>query len=450
MSVAEVAHGIVDVDGRLTDADDALLGLVTRAGGGLGRTLAVPQLATIARLARRLQVPIARGVIVADRDADIELFVRAQTDGTGVRLSVAGWRERRPWRPTDEGARFDLFLAGADWRWDCDAALRFGAVSIEAGARHGFDAVGLLGRPITDLFGFEPDPAERLPILDAIADRRPFSGQPAKLRPSGRPVFVSALARRAVDGGFAGFAGGVSLVRQVVLDAPATIGATLGGRLERALRRPLGRIIADADSIGAEADGAIGGDYAGYAADIASAGRHLMALIDDLADLEDVERPDFTPAIGPIDLADVARRAAGLLSVHAADAGVAIVRPGPDDRDPVRGDFRRALQILVNLVGNAVRYSPRGGVVTVATDGRGRVTVADVGKGVAPQDQTRIFDKFERIDVLEPGGSGLGLYIARRLARAMRGDVSIDSAPGAGARFTLRLPTDASSEQDQR
>ncbi len=446
MSVSEIAHGVIDADGRLSQADDALLGLVMRAGGGLGQPVAVPQLATLARLARRLRVPIARGVLVADRDADIELFVRAQIDGADVRVSVAGWRERQPWRPTTDRARFDMLLADAEWRWECDAALRLGAVSIEAGARHGFDAVGLLGRPITDLFGFEPDGAERLPILDALADRRPFSAQPAKLRPSGAPVLVSALARRDPDGEFAGFAGGVRMVARPVSDAAPSVASTLGDRLERALRQPLGRIIANADSIGAEAEGMIGADYLGYAADIASAGRHLMALIDDLADLEAVERPDFKPVIEPIDLADVARRAAGLLSVRAADAGVTIIRPGPDENAPVLGDFRRVLQILVNLVGNAVRYSPSGGVVTIALDGTGGVSVADTGKGIDWEDQARVFEKFERVDTLEPGGSGLGLYIARRLARAMGGDINVESAVGQGARFTLSLPTDAPAD----
>ena len=66
--------------------------------------------------------------------------------------------------------------------------------------------------------------------------------------------------------------------------------------------------------------------------------------------------------------------------------------------------------------------------------------VADQGKGIAPDDQERIFDKFERVDPAEPGGTGLGLYIARRLARAMGGDIGVDSAPGQGARFTLTLP----------
>ena len=68
------------------------------------------------------------------------------------------------------------------------------------------------------------------------------------------------------------------------------------------------------------------------------------------------------------------------------------------------------------------------------------VLVADQGKGIAVEDQERIFAKFERVDTSEAGGSGLGLYIARRLARAMGGDLTVDSAPGMGARFILSLP----------
>lgn len=440
MSVAEIAHGLVDAESRLAEAEDALLGLVMRAGGGLGRTVAVPQLATLARLAHRLRVPISRSVVVADSDADIELFVRARPDGDAVRLAVGSWRERPRWRPAGERARLDLLAAGAEWRWECDAALRLGFVSVEAGGRDGFDAAGLRGRPISELFAFEADGEGKIPILDGVAERRSFSAQLAAVRRSGRAVLVSAIARRDADGGFAGFSGAVASVETALRPDPGPARAGMGDRLERALRAPLGRIIANADSIQAEADGPVGPDYAAYAADIAGAGRHLLSLLDDLADLETVERPDFTPERDAIDLADLARRAAGLLSVRAANLGVTIARPAPDDSAPARGDFRRVLQILVNLIGNAVRYSPPGGVVAVEVGPGRTAAVSDSGKGVAPEDQSRIFDKFERVDPSEPGGSGLGLYIARRLARAMGGDLTVESAPGEGARYTLSLP----------
>src|SRR5204863_29419 len=75
-------------------------------------------------------------------------------------------------------------------------------------------------------------------------------------------------------------------------------------------------------------------------------------------------------------------------------------------------------------------------------EGRARITVADQGEGLSDEQQARLFDKFERLGRQGDGGSGLGLYISRRLARAMDGDLTVDSAPGQGARFTLDLPAD--------
>jgi signal transduction histidine kinase len=201
--------------------------------------------------------------------------------------------------------------------------------------------------------------------------------------------------------------------------------------------------VANADSIRAQSDGPLRRDYADYAGDIASAARHLLALVDDLGDLQAVERADFRPEIEDIDLADIARRAAGLLQVRAGDRNVRIDRPASDDRLAARGEFRRVLQIVVNLIGNAVRYSPEGSMVWLRTErdaDTAVLIVADQGKGIAIDDQARIFEKFERVDASEPGGSGLGLYISRRLARAMGGDIVVDSAPGQGARFVLTLP----------
>jgi signal transduction histidine kinase len=100
------------------------------------------------------------------------------------------------------------------------------------------------------------------------------------------------------------------------------------------------------------------------------------------------------------------------------------------------------IQILVNLIGNAIRYSPQGAAVSLSfsrTAGTASVSVRDHGPGVAPADRQRIFERFEQAQPSE-GGTGLGLAISRLLARSMDGDVSLDSAPGEGALFTLTLP----------
>jgi signal transduction histidine kinase len=129
--------------------------------------------------------------------------------------------------------------------------------------------------------------------------------------------------------------------------------------------------------------------------------------------------------------------------VRARDRGIVLEAPGSEIRLPAVGEFRRVLQILLNLVGNAIVYSPAGSTVRFAGDesnGRARITVIDNGPGIPPDRLSDVFEKFERLGRSGDGGSGLGLYISRRLARAMNGDLTVDSTPGAGARFTLELP----------
>ncbi|UVO52158.1 HAMP domain-containing histidine kinase [Sphingomonas sp. SUN019] len=442
MSDAGILTARVDREDRLVDADADFAALNTRAGGGTGQLLAVPQLATIVRLARRLRILVARGVTIADGEKDVDCWVRATPGEHGVTIAVSPLRERPAWCAPAAATADVAPPPGADWIWETDAALNVMRVPAEAAARHGFDSAVVLGRPLTTLFVLENDDDGALPILDAVAARRDFTDQPATLRPTGRRYLIAAVARRDASGAFAGFVGGAFVSTEPTReDAP--LSAAFSRRLEPILRGPLGRIIANADSINAATDGPLDPHYVDYAADIASAGRHLMGLVDDLADIEAIERPDFAPAPDEIDLADVVRRAAGLLGVRAADAGVTIDRGATDRPLPATAEFRRTLQILVNLIGNAVRYSPRGSTLrlSLAREGnRAVVTVEDEGKGIAPNDQARIFEKFERVDAGEPGGSGLGLYIARRLARAMGGDLTVESVSGQGARFMLALP----------
>jgi signal transduction histidine kinase len=442
-----VANAEIDGDGRLVAADPALLTLNARAGGAIGAPLAVPQLATVVRIARRLGIVVTRRVLVADTEADIQLWVRAQPDGAGIRIAASGWHERQPWAPVaglPVHAYRDFTGAEDGWRWETDAGLRLTFLPIDHAP--GFDTLALLGEPLTRLFRLGSDDVEDLPILEALARRKPFSGQPARLRSDNAPVLLSATIRLDAEGGFAGFQGVARPAEEPGGPPPRArteLSAQFTEGLDKALRAPLGRIVANADSINAQAEGPVDPAYSDYAADIANAGRHLLGLIDDLVDLQAIERADFRLAVEPIDLADVARRAVGLLAVRAGNAEVAIVRPRPDAVLPALGEFRRTLQILLNLIGNAIRYAPAGSLVTVATGEDAAsvsITVADTGKGIAPEDQARIFEKFARVDTSEPGGNGLGLYIARRLARAMGGDLSVESAAGMGARFTLTLP----------
>ena len=445
--------GRVDSEGRLVEADPPLAELNARAGGGEGGMLSVPQIAALARLARRLGITISRAAIAADGDRDIDLWVRADPAGDEVALSITGWSERPAQTaalavPAEREA--DFLRAAADWTWETDEALRLTALSGAAAAGIGRATAELVGKQLTRLFRFRENEDGALPILTGLAEHRRFEGQIAELR-TGRKGRYLLSGVPLIDGmgRFAGFRGAaVSLRAEDAAAPPASPAAPAGTsafseRLGQALRAPLAYIVDHAERLRAQPEGPLRRDYTGYAGDIAAAGRHLLSLIDDLVDLQAVEAPGYRPEAEPVDLADLARRAAGLLSVRAADRNVRIDGPGPDESLPATGDFTRSLQVLMNLIANAVRYSPEGGQVWIRLEREGdlaAVIVADQGKGIAEQDQARIFEKFERVDPNEPGGTGLGLYIARRLARAMGGDLSVDSAPGQGARFTFTLP----------
>jgi signal transduction histidine kinase len=447
--------GRVDAEGRLVAADPPLAALQAQAGGDEGGVLAVPQIAALARLARRLGITISRAALAADGEQDIDLWVRAEPQGDEIALAITGWsgrpaRAAAPAAPAEREA--DFLRAAADWMWETDDTLRLTQLSPGAAAAIGRNPAEFTGKQLTRLFRFRESGDGALPILTALAEHKGFEGQLAELR-GGRKGRYLLAGVPLIDGmgRFAGFRGAATALR-VRPDGPpandslaprARHGNAFGERLDLALRGPLAHIIDAAERLRAQPEGPLRRDYAGYAGDIAAAGRHLLALVDDLVDLQAIERADFRPDAEALDLADIARRAAGLLSVRAADRNVTIDGPGEGEALPATGDFTRALQVMMNLITNAIRYTPEGGQVWLRPEREGdlaAIIVADQGKGIAEEDQERIFDRFERVDPSEPGGTGLGLYIARRLARFMHGDISVDSAPGQGARFTFTLP----------
>ncbi len=449
--------GTVDRSGRLVSADSRLLALQLAAGGEADGVLAVPQLASLVRLVRSLGVVVSRGIVAADGDVDLELWVRAQPDGDFIRLSIAGWTERpKPVLSDDQltSRARDLATVASDGHWSADVALRI--TSVDAQLRRALPD-DWEGQRLLRLFDLDRDDRGDLPIHDAVFDKLAFSGQHARVvARTDIELWMHGAPATDSTGAVIGYQGGYrwAYVPHDFLVSEEPVGSgdpAFVDKLDAALRVPLARIIANADEMAAQTDGPLKEDYVGYASDIAAAGRHLLGLVDDLSDLQTVEQPGFAVDAERLDLADVARRAASLLGVRAADSQVRI--DAPDLNEPLwaKADFRRALQIMVNLVGNAVRYSPEGTAVWIRAEQEGDIAaliVADQGKGIAEADQERIFEKFERVDASEPGGSGLGLYISRRLARAMGGDIAVDSAPGFGARFVLTLPAASASLPD--
>lgn len=448
-----IIRATIAADGRLLTADAPLLALQREAGGDLGQALAIPQLAAIVRLAGHLGIAVSRPVAAAAERGDIDMWVRAKPGADVVHMSIVDWHERPPAVvPVDLTRReTDIAALSEGWTWQVDTQLRFQMVLEGHGGEGALpDAPPVPGSRFTSYFELRPDEDGDLAILRGFAQRRAFRDQIAHLANDARQRFrLSGFPMFDLTGQLVGYRGKAFPLDHAVMAPLAPPESAIfypvefGKRLDRSLRQPLGRIIANADSIGAQFEGPLRPDYVGYANDISAAGRHLMALIDDLADLQAIDRPDFAVIAEEVDLADVARRAAGLFLVKALDRSICVIAPQADVRAPATGEFRRVLQILMNLVGNAVRYAPERSEVRIETgrDGeRAWIAVLDQGDGVPVDSREHIFDKFERLGRSDPGGSGLGLYISRRLARAMGGDIRIDDAPGGGARFTLFLP----------
>lgn len=447
-----LAQAKVDADNRLVEADQPLASLQEACGGKIGGSLAIPELRSLVAKARQYGLRLARSFSAVDGEDRINAWVEiaplVDSDGTdqGCEVSVVSWHAE-PLPPENEldaaRRRAEINRHVADLTARLDPRQR--VLSIEADApdltQLAIEMERGIDRPWTDFVAL-PGNAHSQPmhwrllhgsICEITGSKRKWT---VHLEPLGQPEpgsagFVLYLTAEAPLAGAAEFDDGSD-------DAPS-----LGRDLSPVLRQPIHRIIANAETIRTRLAGPLAEEYSNYAADIASAGQHLLALIDDLADLEVVESEDFVTAPDRIELADVARRACGILGVRAREKGITLVPPPEGESQLAIAEFRRVLQVLLNLVGNAIRYSPEDSQVWLRLDrigNRALVTVADQGHGLSEEQQAKVFEKFERLGRSGDGGSGLGLYISRQIARAMDGELTVESAPGRGARFTLSVP----------
>jgi signal transduction histidine kinase len=429
--------GRLDRAGRLVSADPELGALQREAGSALGQPLALPQIAAVAELARKLRTPVSRPALAASTDHDIELWVQATPEGDEIALSLEGWTVRAPAGPRLAailGGGAEAETGGARNEWAADEELRIISLSPDLAELLGVDADEVAGQPLTRLLRLEEDDAGEMPLISALAARRSFTGQHARSRADEqRSVALSGEVVTGADGSFAGFRGSVQS-NGAAASAPPSRTSAFDHALDEVLRSPLDRIIESAERIVERSEGPLRSDYASYGNDIAAAARHLLSVLTSMS-----EGPGESHR--SIDLAAVAAEAVVLVDSTAEERGV-VIEIESSDTLPAQGEERAVTQILVNLLSNAIRHSPEHGKIRLTfahTPGTASASVSDQGPGIAAADQQRIFERFERAHSKE-GGTGLGLAIARRLARSMDGDVSLDSAPGEGARFTLTLP----------
>jgi signal transduction histidine kinase len=174
-------------------------------------------------------------------------------------------------------------------------------------------------------------------------------------------------------------------------------------------------------------------------------GRHLLALINDVLDLSKIEAGQLTLSLNNYSMQDVVQTVFMGVESLAAEKKLDLKAAVAQDLPPGHGDERRLSQVLLNLVGNAIKFTETGEVrVEVkVSDGAFRVAVSDTGPGIALSDQARIFEEFHQVDsssTRKKGGTGLGLSIAKRIVEMHGGRIWVESSPGKGSTFWFTLP----------
>jgi len=384
----------------------------------------------------------------------------------------------------------DMLRSAVDWLWETDARLNLTFVSPPIATTLGIPAQMLIGRNLLHLFGLGKGGRDTGRMAAAIAARRSFrderlvldvgDGTGTSYRVTGVPYYEEAKGR------FAGYRGtgmavpdtpepideaaedagqllemldsALACKDQLEWELSKTGDETLQTRLAgiaHELRTPLNAIIGFAEVITEHQLGEDPQRCQDYARDIHESGLHLLEIVNDLIDLAKIDAGYQDLESERLDVEPIVASAFRMLKDKAGQAGLELVNDVPSGTPRVRGERHALRQILLNLLTNAIKYTPAGGAVGADSRIEGAdtldLTVWDTGVGIAQEDLERVFERSYRVpqEGIERPGSGLGLSIARNLARAMSGDIVIASRSGKGTRVTLRLPLDSTPETTQ-
>ena len=213
------------------------------------------------------------------------------------------------------------------------------------------------------------------------------------------------------------------------------------------LRTPLNAINGFSEIMAGEMFGPLGDSkYKGYAADILKSGQHLLSLINDILDMAKIEAGKLTLHYETVSLKEVVDDAARLMRGKIQEAGLNLLVDAADLPD-IDADYRGLKQVVLNLISNAVKFTPEGGDIVVALsredDERVRVAVTDTGIGIAAEDLNRLARPFEQVEGQHSKttqGTGLGLALTKSLIELHGGTLTIDSVPGRGTTVGFDLP----------
>ena len=178
---------------------------------------------------------------------------------------------------------------------------------------------------------------------------------------------------------------------------------------------------------------------------VQASGRHLLGLINDVLDLSKIEAGQLALSVTDYAMPEIVERVVTATGALAAEKGLSLKVSLQEGLPLGQGDDRRITQVLLNLVGNAIKFTEDGEVAVnvAAANGAFEVAVADTGPGIAPDDRERVFEEFRQLDgstTRTKGGTGLGLAISRKIIELHAGRIWVESAPGRGSTFRFTLP----------
>jgi PAS domain S-box-containing protein len=323
----------------------------------------------------------------------------------------------------------------------CDMA---GIITLSEGK--GLSAFGLMpadttGRSLHELLADEPD---ALGHLDRALRGDSFSGL---IHLAGPDVFLEATYGPIKDG--EDVITGVSAMLTDVSDRihaeaarhESDAKSRLMAMMNHEVRTPLNSILGFATLLAESRAGALNEQQRHYIANIDSAGHQLLELVNESLDLAKLKAGHVPVELRELKAQQVIESAAGQVQPIADAAGVSLLVE-PAVGVVLRADPAQLVQVLLNLLSNAIRHTPAGGRVTVSASNqadRAAIRVADNGQGIAREDLVHIFEEFYQARNHAPGGTGLGLTISRRLVEQMRGSIEVESELGAGSTFTVIL-----------